>query len=68
MGVLVRYRPRELSEAAETQHFPGADYYFIHDDNTLELRQTIEGSHKYRVIGHVHKDRWESAIVVDDDE
>lgn len=62
MGVKVRLHPPELTMGAEWECFPEATSYRILEDNTIELREkTTEG--KLRVIGHVHKERWDSVRI-----
>lgn len=65
MGVRVRYTRTELSEGV-VETFSNADRFVVHDNNTIELRQATE-SGKYRVMGYIHPDRWESVLIVDEE-
>lgn len=65
MSVRVRYTRTELSEGVvETL---AADKFVVLGDNTIELREITE-SGKYRVVGYIHPNRWESILLVDDAE
>jgi hypothetical protein len=71
VAVRVRYRPHDLGEAGVVERFEEANGFFVHDDNTLELRNRFDdedGRPKYFVCGEVHPDRWDSVVLEDDDE
>jgi hypothetical protein len=67
--IRVRYRANELSEGV-VETFHEANAFHIHEDNTLELREAWveEGRDgkrrdRYRVVGEIHRDRWDSVVV-----
>lgn len=71
MTIRVRYRPLELS--AGVVEDLDADSYVVLDDNTVELRRTTStdettGKSKYRVVGHLHPERWDKIEVFEEAE
>lgn len=62
--IRIRYRPTELSEGAID--LIDADKFVVLDDNTVELRKR-SSTGKYKVVGFVHPDRWESVTHADVD-
>jgi hypothetical protein len=71
MAVRVRYRASELSEGV-VEEILEANAFLIHEDNTLELRESWveedkDGRRRSRskVVGEVHRDRWDSVVVLE---
>ncbi len=71
MPVRVRYRANELSEGV-VEDIVEANTFLIHDDNTLELRESwvVKGKDgkrrsRSKVVGEVHRDRWDSVVVLE---
>jgi hypothetical protein len=71
MAVRVRYRANDLSEGV-VETFHEANAFHIHEDNTLELRESWvekgnDGKRRswYRVVGEIHHDRWDSVVLLD---
>ena len=71
MAVRVRYRANELSEGV-VEDILEANSFRIHEDNTLSLRKTWvvkckDGKRrsKCKVVGEVHRDRWDSVVVLE---
>ena len=71
MAVRVRYRANDLSEGA-VEEILEANSFHVHEDNTLELRETWvvidkDGQRRTRcrVVGEVHRDRWDSVVVLE---
>lgn len=71
MAVRLRYRANELSEGV-VEDILEANNFHVHEDNTLELRETwaLKGKDgkrrsRYRVVGEVHRDRWDSIVVLE---
>lgn len=65
MAVRIRYLRTELSEGiVETLH--EVDKFTVQDDNSVELRSFNEETQKYKVVGYIHPDRWESIMLVED--
>lgn len=71
MAVRVRYRANELSEGV-VEDILEANNFRVHEDNTLELRETwaVKGKDgkrrsRCRVVGEVHRDRWDSVVVLE---
>jgi hypothetical protein len=71
MTVRVRYRANDLSEGA-VEEILEANSFHVHEDNTLELRETWvvkdkngQRGQRYSVVGEVHRDRWDSVVVLE---
>ena len=71
MTVRVRYRSNELSEGV-VEDILEANSFHVHEDNSLELRETWfvkskDGKRRSRcrLVGEVHRDRWDSVIVLE---
>ena len=71
MVVRVRYRANELSEGV-VEDILEANTFHVHEDNTLELRETwvVKGKDgkrrsRCKVVGEVHRDRWDSVVVLE---
>ena len=71
MAVRVRYRANDLSEGA-VEEILEANTFLIHEDDTLELRETWvvkdkdgQRRERFRVVGEVHRDRWDSVVVLE---
>ena len=60
----IRYARTELSEGIVEDL--DADKFVVHEDNTLELRRINPKTGRYRVVGMVHPDRWESIMLVEE--
>lgn len=66
MAVRIRYVRTELSEGVvETLY--DVDKFEISDDNTLVLKAVNPESGKYRTVGFVHPQRWESVVLVENE-
>ena len=68
MTVRVRYRSNELSEGV-VEDILEANSFHVHQDNTLELRESwfVKGKDgkrrlRFKVVGKVHRDRWDSVV------
>ncbi len=70
MAVQIRFHPLDLTTGAEYELYTDATHYHVLEDNTVEIRQSIEApvTHKptYRVLAHIHPDRWDSVQIVDE--
>jgi hypothetical protein len=64
--IRIRYRPTELMEGAVDTVI--GDKFIILPDNTVEIKQLNERTGKYRVVGMIHPDRWESVVLMEDTE
>ena len=71
MAVRVRYRANDLSEGA-VEEILEANNFYVHEDNTLELRETWvvkdkdgQRRQKCRVVGEIHPNRWDSVVVLE---
>jgi hypothetical protein len=71
MAVRVRYRANDLSEGV-VETIDEANAFHIHEDNTLELRESWDETRsdgttvtRYMVVGEIHRDRWDSVVVLD---
>lgn len=64
MAARIRYARTELSEGV-VETLADVDKFEVSDDNTLVLKGINPDTGKYRVIGFVHPNRWESILLLD---
>lgn len=60
----VRYKAMEFNEGVV--EYLDADSYAILEDHTVELRRVNPATRKYRVVGALHPDRWDSIVILED--
>lgn len=60
--IRVRFRRTELSEGT-TETFD-ADNFEVLSDNTVRLLLVVKGEEEEKLIGLIHRDRWESVFQV----
>ena len=61
MAIRVKFKRTELSDGV-IETFNNVDYYVIVEDGTVELRRRTTAG-KYKVVGHIHPDRWDYVLV-----
>lgn len=61
--IRVRYVSNDLSEGV-VENLRG-DYFHVYDDDRVELREH-RPNNKYKVVGNIRADRWESIYIVDE--
>lgn len=67
MTITVRFKPLELMTIAEEKTYPRVNEYEILDDNTVVLYhvfKTPDDVLKKVLVGHIHSDRWDDIIIV----
>jgi hypothetical protein len=70
MTVRIRYRASDLGEGV-VEEVAEANGYEILEDNTLVLHERWtdgNGRKKKALVGSVHRDRWDSVVVMSDRE
>lgn len=69
MTVRVRYRANDLSEGV-VEEIPWANQWEVLADDTLILLDVYDdddGKKRKRKVGSVHRERWDSVVVIDED-
>ena len=64
--IRVRYKAMEFNEGVV--EYLDADKYVLYEDHSVELRRFNPETGKYRVVGTLHPDRWDSIVVMEDAE